>query len=81
MKSSFRHFLTRFRKKSPDQRAPRTSAESQIQDQMGQAEDSEERKVFDEKVFEKGQEALHQGFGSSAHSGDNPLRENDLKNQ
>lgn len=80
MKSSFRQFLSRFRRKSSDPRAPRTSAESQLEDQMGQAEDSEERRVFDEKTFEKGQEALHQGFGTSSHGGQNPLRENDLKN-
>lgn len=81
MKSIFQRFFTRFRKPSRaiDPRAPRTSAESQFQDQLGQMDYSDEQRVFDKKSFEKGQESLHQGFGTSTHSGDNPFREEDPK--
>jgi hypothetical protein len=82
MRSNFLNFFSRFRRKqSDDPMAPRTLADSELQDMQDQAENTEERRVFDEKSFEKGQEALHNGFGSSSHSGDNPIRENGLKNQ
>jgi len=80
MKSHFRKFLSRFRKTPYNPRHPRTMAQSQLEDQQVLKNEPEEWKVFDEKSFEKGQEALHNGFGTSSHSGDNPFREEDTKN-
>lgn len=76
MRATFFDFFSRFRRKGQvDPIKPRTMAESQLEDQQGQNPNSEERKVFDEKSFEKGQDALHKPFGTSSHGGDNPLRD------
>lgn len=80
MKSHFRKFFSRFRKAPYDPRHTRTMAQSQLEDQQSQNHEPEEWKTFDEKSFERGQEALHNGFGTSTHSGDNPFREDDVKN-
>jgi hypothetical protein len=77
MRSTLLNFFSRFRRKSQDPVRPRTMAESQNEDLQGQNPESSERKVFDERSFERGQEALHKGFGTSTHGSDNPLREND----
>lgn len=74
MKKSIQGFFSRFRKKNKDPVAPRTSADSQLEDLEGMESPSEEEKIFSEKSFEKGQEALKKGFGTSTHSGDNPSR-------
>lgn len=76
MRSTLHDFFSRFRRKSQDPVKPRTMAQSQNEDLQGQNPQTEEQKVFNEKSFEKGQEALHKGFGTSSHGGDNPLREN-----
>ncbi len=76
MRSTIQNFLSRFRRKRLDPTKPRTMAQSQNEDLQGQDPESEERKVYEEKTFERGQEALHKGFGTSSHGGDNPLREN-----
>ena len=78
MKSYIRKLFTRFRKSAYDPRHPRTMAQSQFEDQEGQKSEPEEWKAFEEKTFERGQEALHNGFGTSTHSGDNPFREDDF---
>ncbi len=75
MRSQLLDFFSRFRRKNSDPVKPRTMAESQNEDLQGQNPESEERKVFDEKSFEQGQEALHKGFGTSTHGSDNPIRE------
>ncbi len=70
-------FISRGRRRYHDPTEPRTMAQSENEDLQGQNSESEERKIFDEKSFEKGQEALHKGFGTSTHGSDNPIREND----
>ena len=75
------HFISRFRKKRPNLMRPRTMAESQLEDLQGQNTNTPERQAFDEKTFERSQDVLQNGFGTSAHGGDNPFREEDVKNQ
>lgn len=82
MLSTLLDFASRFRRKpTHDPIQPRTMADSENQDLQNQKSDSEERRKFDERAFEQRQDALHHNFGTSSHGGDNPTRENDLKNQ
>ncbi len=80
MKKYFQDFFSRFRKSAPDPLAPRTSAQSQLDDLKDQHPESRERKAFDEKTFEREKYVLEHPFGTSSHGGDNPFREEDLKN-
>ena len=76
MMNSFLTFLSRFRRRTPDPLHMRTMAESQLEDQQEDFHpESEERKAFDEATYERRQDSLHNGFGTSSHGGDNPIRE------
>ncbi len=56
MRKSFQGFFSRFRRKNnPDPVAPRTMADSQLEDLQGQKPATREEKAFNEKSFKKAQ--------------------------
>lgn len=66
MKKSIQGFFSRFRKKNQDPTAPRTSADSQLEDMQKPDSLTEEEKAFSEKTYKQSQKE---------NRGENPFRE------